>query len=255
MLTPLLLTAQLYLQPESTAPESHSPWYSFSLVNSVFVSCLAATWAIHSLAEWDLRAAIPSIAPALALGLVYLSFLPKTKRTPRLLPHVDIITDIYRLAPRAVLVLVLALAFQTYSFSLLECNIVSTLALSFLKALSWYFTIRTVRPLFSRKPTRWTQTESYAGKRSIMDRRHNHWNVQPHKHHQPLRPLFRSRSPGPRSLVLILPRSEHPAPPVYPEFQKPPFTLDSCMSATTSISINLADNHKCGCCRRTEFHT
>jgi hypothetical protein len=103
--------------------------------------------AIFALSEWNQQESALSIVPLAGLFIVYVAFIPRTVEGSlnRFLPLVDIDEAIVPLAWRAVVVLVVALGAQTVAFGLPSINIAPMLLpLGLAKALSWYFTIRTV---------------------------------------------------------------------------------------------------------------
>jgi hypothetical protein len=143
-LTPLLLIAEKHLRPELQASRIVDPWLFSSLVNTVWGTTLVASFAILAEPDWDLRRAALSAVPVAALLVVYVALVPRTIEDTHSLPLINVEKAIAPLSLRVLVILVVALGMQTVVFGLPSNEITPTLTLGFAKALSWYFTIRTV---------------------------------------------------------------------------------------------------------------
>ena len=95
--------------------------------------------------DWGVGESVLSTLPVAALLLVYVALTPRIAERPRFLPCINIEKDIRPLSLRVVVLLVAALGLQTAVFGLPSNGITPSLFIGFAKALSWYFTIQTVR--------------------------------------------------------------------------------------------------------------
>lgn len=151
-LTPLLLVSQnLLIWHDAEIPAASPPISQafFYLSNTGWGSILVALFSILTLkSDWRTRVSdAPSIVPVAALLVAYLTLDPRPRisnRYHRFLPPFDIEDALLTLSLRITLVLVLVLGVETLAFSFPVFSAYNTPALALTKALSWYFTIRTV---------------------------------------------------------------------------------------------------------------
>ncbi|KAK3322617.1 hypothetical protein B0H66DRAFT_581699 [Apodospora peruviana] len=143
-LTPILLIAERKLQSREWQAPRPAP-----LIETIWA--LAAWFAIFILSDGNLVGAVLSAIPVAALLLVYAAFVPRMPTQDSvfrsLVPEIDDLEEaIVPLSVRVVLALSIAFGIQTVIFGFsLGPSIASTLALGWMKALAWYFTIRTSR--------------------------------------------------------------------------------------------------------------
>lgn len=150
-LTPMLLVSQTFLFWHDTEIPAASPPISqvfLCLSKSGFGSVLVALFAILTLkSDWQIRVSdAPSVVPVAALLVAYLTLDPRPRisnRYYRILPPFDIEDALVPLSLRVTLVLVTILGLETLAFGFPVFS-AYTPALALTKALSWYFTIRTV---------------------------------------------------------------------------------------------------------------
>lgn len=151
-LTPLLLVSQNHLiwhdadVPGTPPPSSRVFLYIF---NTVWGGALVALFSILTLkSDWHIRASDAlSLVPVAALLVAYITLDPRPRisnRYYRFLPPFDVEDALLPLSLRVTLVLGIVLGVETLAFGF---PVYSTyiLALALTKALSWYFTIQTVR--------------------------------------------------------------------------------------------------------------
>lgn len=120
-----------------------SPWFFSPLVNTVWGTTLASSFAALTLSDWDIEGHALSTIPVAALLVVYVALIPRTEDT-HFLPRIDIEEAIVPLSLRVVVILAAALGMQTAAFGLPSNGIILTLSLGLAKALSWYFTTQMV---------------------------------------------------------------------------------------------------------------
>ncbi|KAK2855667.1 hypothetical protein FQN49_004965 [Arthroderma sp. PD_2] len=144
-LTPLLLVAQRYLGSSTRTSAESESWLFSPLANTVWGTSLAASIFIFVLSDWDFKGHALSAIPVLTLLGVYVTFMPKTDKSSRYLPSVDIEDAVRPLSLRVVLLLLIALGVEIATFGFPTGGILVTLILGQTKALSWYFIIQTVR--------------------------------------------------------------------------------------------------------------
>jgi hypothetical protein len=141
-LTPLLLVAERRLRPGTWRPESG---LLPDLASSLWGTGLVASVAVLAQWNWSFGELALSTLPAAMLLLVYAALVPRDGG-PRLLPSVpDIEEAIVSLGARIVIILAMALGIQAFVFGVHSMDIgILAFSLGLAKALSWYFTIRTV---------------------------------------------------------------------------------------------------------------
>ncbi|KAF2128534.1 glycosyltransferase family 90 protein [Dothidotthia symphoricarpi CBS 119687] len=143
ILTPLLLVARHRLRPEFSASRTSSSWLFSPLAWGTTLSALFITL---TLSNGDFLSSALSIVAVVSQLLVYVTFLPRTISTSRLLPLIDDIeNDVMPLSWRVVTILTITMAMQTTMIGVSGIRITSVLLLGVFKALSWYFTIRMTR--------------------------------------------------------------------------------------------------------------
>ncbi|KPM42758.1 hypothetical protein AK830_g3823 [Neonectria ditissima] len=121
----------------------NSSWFSSTLVNTVWGTALAASFAALTLFNWSLRGSALSTVPVAASLVVYSAFLPRIAKSPRFIPQIDIEDAIAPLSFRVVMVLMVVLCARTMSFGFPQNNVMSTSSLGMAKALAWFYTART----------------------------------------------------------------------------------------------------------------
>ncbi|KAH8684056.1 hypothetical protein BGZ61DRAFT_455576 [Ilyonectria robusta] len=144
-LTPLLLVAQKHLGSKLSASTASEAWFFSPLVDTIWGTGLAGCFATLTLLNWDLWGSALAIVPAVALLAVFITLLPRTSKSSRIIPLVDIQDAIVPLSLRVVVVLVVALCVQTFSFGFPKSYNAPTVLLGLSKALSWYFIMRTAQ--------------------------------------------------------------------------------------------------------------
>jgi hypothetical protein len=151
-LTPLLLVSQNHLLWHDSELPSASPPVSqvfFYLSNTVWGGVLVAFCSILALkSDWQIRASDALlIVPVASLLVSYLTLDPRPRMSNkcyRFLPPFDFEDALTPLSLRVTFLLVIALGLETLAFGFPVCS-VYTPALALTKALTWYFTIQTVR--------------------------------------------------------------------------------------------------------------
>lgn len=151
-LMPLLLLSQNHLiWQETDAPGAlpTSPQVFSCLSNTVWGSTLVALFSVLTLkSDWHVRASdILLLVPVAALLVAYLTLDSGSRisrKHHRFLPTLDLDDALFPLSLRVTLVLVTSLGLETLAFGYPVWS-AYTPALALTKALSWYFTIQTVR--------------------------------------------------------------------------------------------------------------
>jgi hypothetical protein len=105
---------------------------------------LAASFAILTLSDWNLRASALSTIPVAALLVVYVALIPKAIKGSHFLLRINVEEAIVPLSFRVVIILVVALSMQTVAFGLPTNIIIPTVSLGLAKAMSWYYISRLV---------------------------------------------------------------------------------------------------------------
>ncbi|SPJ72128.1 related to capsule-associated protein [Fusarium torulosum] len=142
ILTPLLLSAQIYLQPSTTSSDSHRP---SCLTHTIWGTWLVATPSVWSLSNGDLLGSLVSLILVVSLLVVYTILLPDFRVPRSSLLSVDIEATIKTIAFRINILLVAGIVFQRFVLGPPTTNILSVLISGLLKAASWFFTIQTAR--------------------------------------------------------------------------------------------------------------
>ncbi|RKL36709.1 hypothetical protein BFJ72_g8258 [Fusarium proliferatum] len=141
LLTPLLLTVQAYFQSSMSSDSvPASP-----LISTIKGTTLVAVLSAFSLSNGDLFGSLISIILAASLFVVYSIFNPDLKVRILSLSSVDIETNIKAVAGRTVVLLFIAVAFQSFVLGPPNSNVILVLFTGSVKALSWFFTIRAAR--------------------------------------------------------------------------------------------------------------
>ncbi|KAF6530362.1 hypothetical protein HZS61_001674 [Fusarium oxysporum f. sp. conglutinans] len=141
LLTPLLLTVQTYFQPSiSSDPVPTSP-----LISTIKGTTLVAVLSVFSLSNGDLFGSLISIILVACLFIIYSIFSPDFKVRILPLSSVDLETNIKAIAGRTIVILLAALAFQSFILGPPNSNIILVLFTGLVKALSWFFTVQAVR--------------------------------------------------------------------------------------------------------------
>ncbi|KAM5445523.1 hypothetical protein MaudCBS49596_007429 [Microsporum audouinii] len=144
VLTPLLLVAQRHFGSSARpSADSSDSWLLYPLANTLWGTSLVAVIFTITLSDWDFAGHGLSALPVLALLAVYLTFMPKTERKSRFLPHVDIEDAVRPVSLRVVVMLLVLLGVEVATFGFPTGGILVTLALGFTKSLSWYSIIQT----------------------------------------------------------------------------------------------------------------
>lgn len=145
--------AERYLRPELHASKLSDLWISSSLANTIWGTALLATLAIFALSDWDVQDYTLSVIQIVTLLVVYVSFIPAMNESIRFLPFVNIEADIFVLSLRTVIMLIVVFGFQTVIFGLPNNGVAPVIPLGLAKALSWFFTIKTVHyPVLTPSP-------------------------------------------------------------------------------------------------------
>jgi hypothetical protein len=145
ILTPLLLTAQIYLQHSTISSDSHTP---SRLTYTIWGTWLVAIPSVWSLSNGDLLGSLVSLILVVSLLVVYTILLPDF-RVPRLsLLSLDIEATIKTIAFRINILLVAGIVFQRFVLGSPTIDVLSALISGLLKAASWFFTIQTVRTYY-----------------------------------------------------------------------------------------------------------
>jgi hypothetical protein len=137
-LTPLLLGIQGYLGCVSRLPAgTYSP-----LANTIWGTTLVSFFAIFTFSGWAAQVSLSSIISTAALLIVYAAPMSRVG-TFAYLPSVNIESTIRSLSPRIIILLLFILSTYIILFGFVRFNPFSLFILGLLKALSWYFVIKT----------------------------------------------------------------------------------------------------------------
>lgn len=147
-----------------------------------------ASFAIVTVSDWDLRRYIISILPVVALLVGYITLTPRADKSTSLFPSFDIEHATRPLSLRIVALLLIILGIETINFDLPRSNVVATLTLGLVKALTWYFIVQTVCSILYQD-IYMMLTRLLDSKFFVAYCNHNR-NIQPCIHSQPLRAVF-----------------------------------------------------------------
>lgn len=140
-MTPLLLTVQTYFQSSILSdPVPTSP-----LISTIKGTTLVAVLSAFSLSNGDLFGSLISVILVASLFIVYSVISPDFKVRILSLSSVDMETNIKTIAGRTIVLLFIAVAFQSFILGPPNSNVILVLFAGLVKALSWFFTIRAVR--------------------------------------------------------------------------------------------------------------
>ncbi|KAI1748959.1 hypothetical protein F4782DRAFT_550314 [Xylaria castorea] len=134
-LAPLLAIGYRYLRPGLYPPA----------VSHVTGVALTAIFAIIVLSEWDPLAYALSIVPIIALFVAYTLLTPQTGKWPQWFRGFDFESAIWPLSLRVVVILAIILGRESYAIGLPGTDVIDTLTLGTVKALTWYFTSQLAR--------------------------------------------------------------------------------------------------------------
>ena len=182
LLTPLVLSAERRLRPDSRPPLSSSartePSIAWALANTAWGAGLVALIAVLAQSDWDVGMLILSIVPAAALLAVYAALIPRTVVAgPRWLPQIDVEEDLVSLSSHIGFLSMAALGVQTCVFGFPGIDFaLPALLLGLTKASAVYFIIQTVRRPLS--PTNF-QLTPLAGPANHLVRRPSRQHLQP----------------------------------------------------------------------------
>lgn len=149
-MTPLVLIAEKHLQSrEWHALRTPSPLGSYPLIFTSWFTALAALLSALALLDGNIVGTALSAFPTAALFIVYSAFIPRTSPSSPLLkflPGLDNVeAAIGSLSVRIVVILAGVLGVQLFTFgSPSGISISAILVSGVARALSWYFTIRTI---------------------------------------------------------------------------------------------------------------
>lgn len=143
LLTTCLLVAERYIRPELHVPEVSDSWIS-SLANTISASTFVAAFAIITLSDCDVRDYALSFIPLAALLLVYVAFRPKSAENIHFLPFVNPEAAIFSTGLRVVIILLVVMGLELFIFGLPNDGFLRTVTLGVVKALSWFFTSKTI---------------------------------------------------------------------------------------------------------------
>lgn len=115
------------------------------LISTIKGTTLVAVLSAFSLSNGDLFGSLISIILVASLFVVYSIFNPDLKMRTLSLSSVDIETNIKAIAGRTVVLLFIAVAFQSFVLGPPNSNVILVLFAGSAKALYWFFTIRAVR--------------------------------------------------------------------------------------------------------------
>lgn len=218
LLTPLLLTVQTYFQPSiSSDPVPTSP-----LISTIKGTTLVAVLSAFSLSNGDIFGSLISIILVASLFIVYSIFIPGF--TVKVLPlsSVDIETNIKAIAGRTMVLLLIAVAFQTLVLGPPNSNIILVLFTGLVKALSWFFTIQAVR---SRPVNQLIQTLTNQGTTNILVHSYHDRNLCYRLHQKSLLTNLSTSSLVSRRSLNTHPLSNKSTPPQTIQGQSSPLVL------------------------------
>lgn len=113
-------------------------------VNTLWGTALAASFAIVTISDWDLRRYAISIVPVAALLVGYITITPRADKSTSLFPPFDIEHANRPLSLRVVVAMLTILGIGAVKSDLPRSDAVATLMLGLAKALTWYFIVQTV---------------------------------------------------------------------------------------------------------------
>ncbi|KAI8946105.1 hypothetical protein F4801DRAFT_583754 [Xylaria longipes] len=144
-LAPLLAVGYRYLRPGLYPPAaSHTSPFSLFTRNVIGIA-LTATFAIVVLSEWDPLAYALSLVPVIALFVAYTLLTPQTGMWSRGPRGFDIEAAVWPLSLRVAVIVAIALGRESYVIGFPSTNVIDTLTLGSVKALTWYFTSQLAR--------------------------------------------------------------------------------------------------------------
>lgn len=146
MLTPLLLIAEKRLRPEWQASTVLDTPSFYPLVHTVWGTASAATFAVVVLSDWsfDFKRLALSIVLVVALLVLYTALTARPAGGAKSVVALDFETAIIPLSQKVTMFLGAALVLQLFAFGVSGDAILPAMLLGTVKALSWYFTARTV---------------------------------------------------------------------------------------------------------------
>ncbi|KAI0451263.1 hypothetical protein F5B21DRAFT_487786 [Xylaria acuta] len=144
-LAPLLAIGYRYLRP-GLHPPAVSYTSPFSLLTRNLIGiALTAAFAIVALSEWDPIAYALSLVPVIALFVVYTLLTPQNGKWLQLPRGFDIEAAVLPLALRVAVILAIILGRESYAVGFPRIDVIDTLTLGSVKALTWYFTSQLAR--------------------------------------------------------------------------------------------------------------
>ncbi|KAI0465685.1 hypothetical protein F4859DRAFT_500196 [Xylaria cf. heliscus] len=144
-LPPLLAIGYRYLRPGIYPPPvPHTSPFSL-LTRNVMGITLTATFAIIILSEWDPLAYALSLVPIITLFVVYTLLTPQIGNRSKWARGFDIEAAVLPLSLRVVVLLAIILGRESYVIGFPNANVIDTLSLGLIKALTWYFTSQLAR--------------------------------------------------------------------------------------------------------------
>jgi hypothetical protein len=115
------------------------------LIRTIKGTTLVAVLSVFSLSNGDLFGSLISIILVASLFVVYSILIPDFKVRILSLSSVDIETNIKAIAGRTIILLLASLAFQNLVLGPPNGDLILVFFTGLVKALSWFFTIQTVR--------------------------------------------------------------------------------------------------------------
>jgi hypothetical protein len=164
---------------------------------------------VFSLSNGDLFGSLISIILVACLFIIYSIFSPDFKVRILPLSSVDLETNIKAIAGRTIVILLAALAFQSFILGPPNSNIILVLFTGLVKALSWFFTVQAVR----RPVYQLTQTLTNPGTTNFLVHSYHDRNLCSRMHHKPLLTELPTSSLVSRCGLNTHPLSNNPTPP------------------------------------------
>ena len=107
-------------------------------------NALVASFSIFVLSNWSLLGFAVSIGALAGSFVAHCTLLQRRVRGDSPVPPLNLERDINKVTIRTIIALSIAVGVQTILFGFTSGDVFSTIFLGVTKALSWYFTIRTV---------------------------------------------------------------------------------------------------------------
>ncbi|KAJ8105425.1 hypothetical protein ONZ43_g7432 [Nemania bipapillata] len=129
----------LVTEPAGNGRPSATSMWLVAISIAVLSISSSAIFAIAALSEWDLLAYSISLAPVVALFIIYTLLTPQVETRSAWLQGFDIESATRSLSLRVVIILAAIIGAETYLIGFPCINIIKTLTLGLAKALTWYY--------------------------------------------------------------------------------------------------------------------